>query len=124
MRNKYTLLDFWGTWCNPCKELTPELINIRNIKSERLEMISIATYENEKAKVLKYIEDNKMYWHQVVLNDQYTKPVTIKYKVNEFPTFILINANGIVIDRYSGSDGFIKLKNKLTELKLVNSMEE
>lgn len=121
IKNKYTLLDFWGTWCKPCKELTPELKGIAAVKTNNLEIISIATYEKERNHVLKYIKDNEMNWHHIILNDKTTIPITIKYKVNEFPTFILINAEGIVIDRYVGPDGFKRLKIKLNELKLYKS---
>lgn len=118
IKNKYTLLDFWGTWCSPCKELTPELKKISDNKTNKLEIISIATYEKERVNVLKYIEDNKMNWQHVILNDKNTKPTTNLYKINEFPTFILINEEGIVVDRYIGPDGFKRLKIKLNELKL------
>jgi len=121
VKNKYTLLDFWGTWCKPCKELTPELKWISAVKTNDLEIISIATYEKERNHVLKYIKNNEMNWHHIILNDKTTIPITNKYKVNEFPTFILINAEGIVIDRYIGPDGFKRLKIKLNELKLYKS---
>jgi len=118
IKTKYTLLDFWGTWCRPCKELTPELKEISDNKTSKLEILSIATYEKERVNVLRYIKDNEMNWHHVILNDKNSIPITNLYKVNEFPTFILVNTEGIVVDRYIGPDGFKRLKIKLNELKL------
>lgn len=118
LKSKYTLLDFWGTWCGPCKELTPELKVISDNKNSKLEIISIATYEKERVNVQRYIKDNEMNWHHVILNDKNSSSLTKLFKVNEFPTFILVNPDGIVVDRYIGPDGFIRLKLKLIELKL------
>jgi len=65
--NEWVLLDFWGTWCGPCKELTPELKKINNEFSDKLKIIGIA-YDQSPEIVKRYVTDNKLTWGQGYLS--------------------------------------------------------
>lgn len=61
----FTLIDFWGTWCGPCLELTPHLKNIYKNYSHLLDIISIA-YDNDSMKAMEYIKENQMTWNHII----------------------------------------------------------
>lgn len=106
--DKYTLLDFWGTWCNPCRELTPDLQEIYSkYGSTKLKLISIAS--DDKSSVMNYIKGQNIQWDNVV--DPFdVGPICRRYKVNNFPTFVLIDPKGRIVYRGIGKVGLEKIK--------------
>ena len=112
-KGKYIYVDFWGTWCFPCRQQLPDLIKLNNsIDSSQIVLISIAS--NEKLDSLqKFISKEKMTWPQI-----FSDEITAKYHVSSFPTSILINPEGIIIAKDLSMDD---LKQKLSSLSLVGN---
>lgn len=103
---EYVLLDFWGTWCAPCIELTPQLVRIDSNYSSNLTILSIA-FQKDKSKLLEYVNKNKMNWNHVFIKgnakNQENKPHLINnLRINSYPTFILINKDKKILYRGSG----------------------
>lgn len=111
LKGKYILIDFWGTWCHPCREQIPELIKLNNIvDSSQFVLISIAsseTLENLK----KVIAKENMVWPQL-----FSDKITEQYHINAFPTSFLISPKGIIIEKDLSIDD---LKEKLSKLELM-----
>lgn len=104
----YTLLDFWGTWCTPCRELEPELMALyKKNKPDNLKIIGIAN--DDYKSVFQYIEGQKIPWINV-LDPFETAPICSTYKISSFPTYILINAEGEIVYRGSGRSALDKIK--------------
>src|SRR5690606_24496613 len=87
----YLLLDFWGTWCAPCRELTPELNRIYHEYSDNLNILSIALDDDVKD-VEKYIAENGMGWTHAIV-DRFNRKGSIidNLNINSYPTFILLD---------------------------------
>lgn len=115
-KKKYTLIDFWGTWCKPCIELTPSLKTINKRYKNKLSIVSIA-YDKEIDKVAKYIKNNNLDWYHTFINkkgnSENIAPIR-DLKINSFPTFILINNKNKIIFR-GGSNEFYKIKDLLEQ---------
>jgi len=99
--NKYILLDFWGTWCNPCIALIPELKKLNSeFKNNNFIIVSVA-YDRDAQKVLDFVKNKQMDWEHVFVNQ--TQPdknsLIEKLKITSFPTTILIAPNGKIIAR-------------------------
>ncbi|MEO5991057.1 MAG: TlpA disulfide reductase family protein [Ferruginibacter sp.] len=110
-RGKYIFIDFWGTWCGPCRQQLPELVIINNsVDSSQFIMISIASSDVLNT-LKKVIIKEKMVWPQL-LSDKITK----QYNVGSFPTSLLIDPNGIVIEKDLSMND---LREKLSKLKLL-----
>ena len=104
-KKKYTLIDFWGTWCKPCKELTPDLRRLYAENSNKVEIISIAA-DLDKADVEKYVLDQKLNWkHAYIYLKDYSIKIRKELKINTFPTFILLDDNNKILIR-GNSDSF------------------
>ena len=102
---KYVLLDFWGTWCGPCIELTPKLRMFAEQYKGKVALVSIA-FDDEVKKVQAYVNANKMMWdHLVEGKEQMPVRLTRILRVTEFPTFVLIDSEGKILFRGSGEEG-------------------
>jgi thiol-disulfide isomerase/thioredoxin len=116
LRGKYVLLDFWGTWCKPCIASIPDLKKMRNgFTNSELEIISVAKDDNLE-KVKEYIKRYEMNWAHLQEANNNTSDINVLttiFKVNVYPTTILIDKNGFIIERGSGSDFVEKLYDKL-----------
>lgn len=76
-RKRYTLLDFWGTWCKPCIELTPKLKQLNKDYSNDIQIISVAL-DNEIETVKNYTKEHHMDWFQGFVSRQKGKEVSFQ----------------------------------------------
>jgi thiol-disulfide isomerase/thioredoxin len=111
--DKPLFLDFWGTWCGPCIELSPSIKKLHEKYNGQMQFISIAA-DNDSSKVLNYIKKNKMDWIQIY-QSQFGMPderqVLDRFQISAYPTFIIIDKSGKVVFRDIGTKGFQLLEN-------------
>jgi thiol-disulfide isomerase/thioredoxin len=103
------LLDFWATWCQPCRANNPHLIELYNkYNKSGFEIIGIADddeRQNEWKKAIKM--DNTGKWNQVLQGLNPEDNLRVKFGVLIVPTKILINKDGIIIGRFEGIDDIL-----------------
>jgi thiol-disulfide isomerase/thioredoxin len=105
-KGKYVLLDFWGSWCVPCIRLIPKVKELYEKYKNEIQFVSIAYDKiDDKSKVQKLINENKMNWEQLLDNRNVKNSIVDQYKVNEFPTSILIDPSGKIVYRGIGENG-------------------
>jgi len=120
-RGKYVLLDFWGSWCGPCRASHPHLKQLyQQYKDKGLEILGIA-YENgaslqeQKKSWLQAVTEDGLPWIQLLNNEGADQQDIVKlYGVSAFPTKILLDKEGKILARYTG-DG-TEINGKLAEL--------
>lgn len=96
---KVTLLEFWASWCLPCRKENPELIKTYNkFKDSGFEIVAISLDEDKKRWIDAVNKDGLLWKHLSDLKGQYNLAALI-YKVNGIPDNVLINKNGIIIGR-------------------------
>jgi len=92
------ILNFWGTWCGPCRREIPELIRLHaEYKDKGVEIISIAVRDTP-TKVKKLTEQLGMNW--VMLMDN--RKISRDFRVTGIPTSFFINSKGEVIHKFVG----------------------
>jgi thiol-disulfide isomerase/thioredoxin len=97
VKAKYILIDFWGSWCAPCRRESGELGELyQKFKSQGFEIYGVGL-ESEKELWLKAIEQDKRIWTNVSTFQEFETPVTFDYAVTSLPANFLIDENGKVI---------------------------
>lgn len=101
LRGGYVLLDFWGSWCGPCRRESPELVQLNAATKDRLTIVSIAIERDSTAWQRARTRDNRNWPYQVMDQTDSFKfldgNVASIYGVKQVPTNFLINPVGKVI---------------------------
>ncbi len=90
---KYTLIDFWGTWCIPCVKEMPKLKAFYERFRDRLNIVGIADdqFQNWKA----FLDRNNYEWTQIL--DQDIPKLTDRLNIRVFPTKYLLDPSGKIL---------------------------
>ena len=99
-KTDYVLVDFWASWCGPCRRLMPALKELYESynPSGKLEILGVSC-DRDKAAWLKAIEEDELPWQHI--RDQRAEPYTPSdtYGISAIPTTILIDKEGVIVGR-------------------------
>lgn len=115
-QGKVVLLEFWGSWCGPCRKTNPELVKVYNeFKDKGFEILGVGAELNREL-WLKAIEKDKLSWTNVTDLKGDKNEAALIYGVSYYPTNFLIDKNGTIISRdLKGNELRDKLKEVLTK---------
>jgi len=110
LKGKYIYLDFWGTWCSPCREEIPILKSIYSeYQNENFTLIGIA---NDNFEALQdFVKKQEINWEQILQSED--KSIIADYGVTGYPTTFFIDPEGIIIFKNIRA---VELSEKLKEI--------
>jgi thiol-disulfide isomerase/thioredoxin len=109
LKGKWFLIDFWASWCGPCRAQLPELKRIYDAnKSKNFEVVGVSIDE-KKDQWIKALDKEQLQWINVIEDKSFKGEVIREYEVNAIPTNFLINPEGKVVEKNISMEALEKL---------------
>lgn len=116
-KKKYTIIDFWGTWCKPCREQIPTLKEFYDKNKDQINIISIA-YDKNLNDVVQYTAKNEMNWSHYFYDRNNGKGIISDLRIIFYPTLLLVDNEMNILHKESGTSD-LKGLNKILEINKV-----
>ncbi len=113
LRGKYVLIDFWASWCGPCRQENPNVVRMYNkFKGKNFEIFGVSL-DKEKDKWLGAIEKDKLTWTHVSDLKFWQSAGAQAYQVSAIPATFLVDKTGVIIAKNLRGEA---LERKLEEI--------
>ncbi len=112
--HRYLLIDFWASWCTPCRASFPHLRKMFDAYGSGVEFISVSLDKKDKD-WRKAMDEEKLRWPQCCATPALRKALGPLYAIRGIPTFLLVGPNGKIV--FSGHSGD-ELERQLGQLGL------
>jgi thiol-disulfide isomerase/thioredoxin len=97
LRGKLVYIDFWATWCGPCRLEAPHYVKLqKEYKGKDVTFVSISIDE-DKNSWLKSVQEEKSECISLIANSGWNSDVSKAYQIQGIPTFVLIDKDGKII---------------------------
>jgi peroxiredoxin len=111
LRGKVVVLDFWATWCPPCKQEIPWFVDLqKRYGAQGLQVVGVSMDDGDPKDVVKFAAQNSINYPILIGQDK----VADEYGgIDYLPTTFYIDRNGVVLNRVFGQDGRAEIEQNI-----------
>lgn len=96
-RGKYVLLDFWASWCPPCRRENPNVVKAFNEYKDKNFTIVGISLDKDKSKWMKAIADDNLAWTHLSDLKYWDSEIPALYGVRGIPANVLLDPDGVIV---------------------------
>lgn len=96
-QHKYTLVDFWASWCGPCRKENPNVVKTFNAFKDKGFTVLSVSLDDDGAKWKAAIEKDGMPWYHVSSLKGWKEPAAALYNIRAIPQNVLVDSNGKIV---------------------------
>ena len=114
-RGKVVLIDFWATWCGPCRRAVPYVVDAyQKLHEKGFEIVGISL-DRDRGQMLEYTKEHNMPWPQYFDGLVWYNVVSRRFGIEGIPAMWLVDKRGQVRDTQAGDDLVAEVSKLLAE---------
>ncbi|WP_238881521.1 TlpA disulfide reductase family protein [Clostridium sp. YIM B02551] len=113
-KGKNVLINFWATWCPPCKAEMPDIERLYE-ENKNSDLVILAVNLGEDKETVKSFMDKNNYKFQVLLDSN--QDVAVKYDISSIPTSFFVNKDGVIVQKRVGEMNLEEMRNYVASIK-------
>lgn len=96
-RGKYTLVDFWASWCVPCRKENPNLVKLYNTYKDKGFDIFGVSLDNNPGSWMRAIDEDHLVWTNVSDLKAWSSDLIIDYRIKAIPSSVVVDPEGLIL---------------------------